>query len=227
MIPLSDIMDDIRTLMRAAVVRLPASCKELGDLFSKQQGREEEIQTTRELVDPANRERARLGVGTIPSIHNKVEEVKDRSMATGTNEDSHNIEIDVTPRHPKPFEDFNTLPQNDTLWPKTLPVPGFLDSVHYDSSELSDSDDNILNVKYKASKIDKSRTGIPWTLEENGRLTRLREGGASWDEIMKTPGFSHRPVGEVKKHWYKELHHADTGKSRSALHTWSAAKQDQ
>ena len=61
MIPLIDIINDIKTSTGAAAVRLPASLTELGEMLSKQRGREE--------ADQLGREKASSGPDTSPTTH--------------------------------------------------------------------------------------------------------------------------------------------------------------
>lgn len=78
------------------------------------------------------------------------------------------------------------------------------------STTIAEADTSTASMQPPAKK---SRTNTPWTAAEEQRLKTMREAGNSWAEIAKT--FPNRTEGSVKKHWYKDMHHADFAEDES------------
>ncbi|KAH6866339.1 hypothetical protein BKA58DRAFT_318314 [Alternaria rosae] len=84
MVPLTDIMEDIKKLTKAAAVRLPLSLSEVGQLLSKQRDREE--------PDQLDREKAISSFPTNTRVPEDMERVEKRPTTTGMKD--HSTKVD-------------------------------------------------------------------------------------------------------------------------------------
>jgi len=219
MIPLSDIIDDIKVLTRAAAIRLPETLRELEARLSKKRGREE--------VDQVGSEEASSVPETHNSIHDNSSQTKGRSVTTGMNGHSRKPDSHMPPRYPGVIEKYNVLQSKPRWRTSTNPFERddhghddieqgdkFAQADGDDAEEECDDDDNIPDVGHVAPE---TKIEPWWTSEEDRRLKKMRSDGASWSRIMEE--FPNRVERKVKEHWYKDLRHGANGEKPLATST--------
>ena len=205
MIPLSDIMDDIKILTRAAAIRLPESLMELEHMLSKKRGKEE--------VDQVGSEEARSVPETHTSTHDKVPRMKGLSVTNGIIDYSDILDSDVPTNFTDAIEHYNAL-QSESPWGNLV-----ASTSHFEDDDNAEEEDEVAqgDVDDAEEENDDDSTsvvghGAPemkiepwWTSEEDRCLKRMKSDGASWSRIMKE--FPNRVERKVKEHWYKDLRH--------------------
>jgi len=224
MIPLSDIIDDIKVLTRAAAIRLPESLMELEHMLSKKRGREE--------VDQVGSEETNSVPETHTSTHDKVSRMKGRSVTNDIIDYSHILDSDVPTNFTDAIEHYNAL-QSESPWRNLVASASHFEgdenaeeeneAAHsdIDDAEEENDDDSPSNVGHRAPEM---KIEPWWTSEEDKGLKRMKSDGASWSRIMEE--FPNRAERKVKEHWYKDLHHGareddeEKPSATSTLVTW-------
>jgi len=216
MIPLSDIMDDIKILTRAVAIRLPESLKELEHMLSKKRGREE--------ADQVGSQEASSVPDTHKDTHGNASQKKGRSVTTVMNGYSPKLDSDMPSRYPGVIEEYNAL-QNKPRW-RTSTNPFERDDHGHDNTEQRDEfaqgdgddaeeeyddDDNLSDVGHRAPE---TKIEPWWTSEEDRRLKKMRSDKVSWGRIMEE--FPNRAERKVKEHWFKDLYDGARGEKPSS-----------
>ncbi|KAI4941416.1 hypothetical protein J4E86_010448 [Alternaria arbusti] len=214
MIPLSDIIDDIKVLTRAAAIRLPESLMELEHMLSKKRGREE--------ADQVGSEEASSVPETHTSTHDKVSRMKARSVTNDIIDYPLILDSDVPTNFTDAIAHYNAL-QSESPWRNRV-----ASTSHFEDDDNAEEEDEVAHGDVDAAEEENDDDstsdvghGAPetkiepwWTSEEDRCLKRMRSDGASWSRIMEE--FPNRVERKVKEHWYKDLRHGANGEKPSA-----------
>jgi len=215
MIPLSDIIDDIKVLTRAAAIRLPESLMELEHMLSKKRGREE--------VDRVGSEEASSVPETHTSKHDKVSRMKGRSVTTGMSEYPSEVDPDTPTHFTDAIKHYNAL-QSESPWRNLAASTNHFEGDDNAEEEEETAHGDVDNVEEENDDDSTSDVGHGgpetkiepwWTSEEDRCLKRMRSDGASWSRIMEE--FPNRVERKVKEHWYKDLRHGANGEKPLVL----------
>lgn len=182
MVPMSDILDDIKKTLNAVVVRLPSSISEVADLLSEQKQRK---------------------MTTSPSPELSIDQTTDLVESTVELTSDVDSQQELAMRH-KNIDHY-------TIWDEFFAKPFAAMETSEPRSDVSHKpshkvEENSMqrgfdrDLSEEEPKVKRPRTNpkIPWTPTEEARFKQMRSAGNSWDQIAKV--YPNRTEENMKKH---------------------------
>ncbi|CAN9386164.1 unnamed protein product [Alternaria alternata] len=203
MIPLHSIMDDIKTLMDAAIVRLPKSKSELWRVLNNQLHEEHaHTESKTDSFSPIDEKEFEIDSNNLdtPMTNDKAKQKNEVPVSVGPDDYPSALESSERP----PFSGFegSKVVHTDNA-PRQDSPPVSRDSEDNDNGYSSENAPRSKKRRIDGPSTSKYLLFAPWTTKEDLCLKRMRDNGESWDRIMED--FPNRSENDVKRRWYRDL----------------------